>query len=138
MVINYYIQIINLTKNLLLSDLYFLNEAVESTIKSRKFLKCTYVFGFYLKEKSKEMKLFEHKQSLLESNADRLHELLENETIKTILALNDDSDFDNEFKKFKILIIDLLSATNKFLGNLMTEIENGMLHLIDNKKLLSI
>ena len=130
----YYIEVLNQTKNLPLSELYFLNDAIESMIKSRKFLKYTYVFGFYMLE-LKEKKFFEHRQSLLESNTDRLHELLENETITNIMAIYNFKEFLDEFTNFKNIIINLSAATDKYLTNLMTEIENGMMHLIDNTKL---
>jgi 6-phosphogluconate dehydrogenase len=83
----------------------------------------------------KEKKFFEHRQSLLESNTDKLHELLENETITNIMAIYNFKEFLDEFTNFKNIIINLSAATDKYLTNLMTEIENGMMHLIDNTKL---
>jgi len=133
---DYFVQLFNELKGVPIEELYFLREGVEGIIKGRNFLKYTYVFGYYiLDSKKKEKALFEHTQSLLEKNCDMLHEFLENETMRTILALIDYGDFTDEFKKFKNLIIDLNSATIKFLTNLLNDMENNMLHLIDPKRL---
>jgi hypothetical protein len=135
--IEYFILFFEGTKNIPLSELYFLREGVEITIKSRIFLKNTYIFGYYLNDQhKKEKKLFVHEQSLLETNADRLLELLENDTLNNILAISDYFEFTKEFKLFRDTIISLSSVTERFLKNLMTEIENNMLNLVDNKKLL--
>jgi ariadne-1 len=128
--IEYPIYHFNSLKNVSFPDLTFLRDGVETIIRSRRLLKYSYVFGYYLKD-VKEKQLFEHTQSLLESNADRLHELLENDTMQNILALVDYTEFTNEFKIFRNSIIDLYSATNKFIENLINSIENQMLHLVD-------
>jgi ariadne-1 len=122
-------------KNIPLFDLTFLRDSVETIIKSRRLLKYSYVFGFYLKDTCKQKQLFEHTQWKLESNADRLHELLENETMSTLMALSDFEDFTQSFQSFRNSIIDLYSATNTFIKNLLSEIENTMLDLVDYKKL---
>jgi hypothetical protein len=132
--IEYSIYHFNVLKNISLPDLTFLREGVETIIRSRRLLKYSYVFGFYLKE-IPEKTLFEHTQSLLESNADKLHELMESDTIQNMLALLDWDDFMSEFKVFRNSIIDLYSATNKFIENLLNAIENQMLHLVDYKKM---
>lgn len=122
-------------KNIVMSELSFLREAVEIVIKSRRLLKYSYVFGFYLKKKCQEKSLFEHIQSKLETHVDKLHEMLENQSLNTILALNSFEDFNEEFKNYRNLIIDLYSATSTFTGNFLVEIENKMLHLVDYKKI---
>jgi ariadne-1 len=132
--IEYNIYHFNTLKNISLPDLTFLREGVETIIRSRRLLKYSYVFGYYLLD-VKEKSLFEHTQSLLESNADRLHELMENDTMQNILALADYTEFYNEFKTFRNSIIDLFSATNKFVDNLLNSIENQMLHLVDYKRM---
>lgn len=65
------------TNNFIESEFIFLEAGIESVIKSRRLLKFSYVFGYYLFEECKEKLLFEHVQSKLESNADQLHEFLE-------------------------------------------------------------
>jgi ariadne-1 len=122
-------------KNIIMSELNFLREAVESVIKSRRLLKYSYVFGFYLKKKCKEGSLFEHIQSKLETNVDKLHELLENQSLSSILTLSDFEEFNEEFKNYRNRIIDLFTATNTFTGNFLIEIENKMLHIVDYKKI---
>lgn len=132
--IEYNIHLFNSLKGVPFPDLVFLREATESIVKSRRLLKYSYVFGFYLSNK-KEKDLFEHNQSLLEKNVNKLHELLENDTMNNIMALNDFDDFNHEFKVFRNSIIDLFTATNKFVTNLLTSIENNMLHLVDYSKM---
>lgn len=132
--IEYNIHLFNSLKNVPFPDLVFLRDATDSIIRSRRLLKYSYVFGYYLMNK-KEKDLFEHIQSLLEKNVNRLHELLENETMTNIMALNDFEDFNHEFTNFRNSIIDLYSATNKFVTNLLSSIENGMLHLVDYSKM---
>jgi hypothetical protein len=60
---------------------------------------------------------------------------LENQSLNTILAINSFEDFNEEFKNYRNLIIDLYSATSTFTGNFLVEIENKMLHLVDYKKI---
>lgn len=132
--IEYNIHLFNSMKNVPFPDLVFLRDATESIIASRRVLKNSYIFGYYLLN-NQEKDLFEHIQSLLEKNVNRLHELLENETMTTIMALRDFDDFNTEFLSFRNSIIDLYTATNKFVNNLLSSIENGMLHLVDYNRM---
>ena len=95
-------------KHLPYDELKFMEEAVETIIKARRTLKNTYIFGYYMKD-VKQRQLFEHNQYLLESNADRLHEMMENETKKKLLD------------------------TNNYEENLLNEIENNMMDLVEIK-----
>lgn len=131
--IEYSIHLFNSLKNIPFPDLIFLREGVETIIKSRRLLKNSYIFGYYLGSR-KEKDLFEHLQSLLEKNVNRLHELLENETMTNIMALSELDTFNKEFLTFRNCIIDLYTVTNRFIDNLLSSIENTMMHLIEYNK----
>jgi ariadne-1 len=119
-------------KNLPYEELKFMEEAVETIIKARRTLKNTYIFGFYMKNVN-QRQLFEHNQYLLESNADRLHEMMENETKKKLLDICIFEDFTKEWTLFKANVTNLSSATLKYLENLLIEIENNMMDLVELK-----
>lgn len=111
-------------------ELTFMTNAVETIINSRRTLKNTYVFGFYM-IKCNERELFEHNQFLLDRDTDRLHGMMEGETIKKILAIENYEEFTKSFIDFKNNVINLLTAINKYRGNLLDDIENKMLNLVD-------
>lgn len=76
-------------------------------------------------------KLIELQQHLLESNSDELHGLLEKNTMNTLLSIEDFDDFTNNLKIVKNQVVDLFTATNKFMTNLVDSIEPSMLDQID-------
>jgi len=117
-------------KSLPLSELEFLKEALNTVIKSKRTLKNTYVFGFYLKD-GNEKKLFEYSQSFLERNSDNLHQLIEQDTLLRIISEESYSSFTRKFTDFKNTIVNLCYATMKYQNNLLNEIENTMLQLLD-------
>lgn len=114
-------------------DLKFLLEGWKTILNSRKTLKNSYIFGFYLKDKSPHKSLFEFHQHLLESYSDKLHGLLENNMMSTLLALEELEEFNDNFKLVKNQVVDLYSATNKFMTNLLESIELSMIDQIDYK-----
>jgi ariadne-1 len=127
----------NFNFNFIESEIIFLKSAIDSVIKSRRLLKYSYIFGYYLFNECSERLLYEHIQSKLESNADRLHELLEGKYISDILTkANKESGIYNleEFRNFRKTVIDLSNVIDTFSENFLNEIENNMLHLVDYKK----
>lgn len=129
------IQHLNEIKGVPYIDLQFLNEGVKTIVNSRRTLMNSYIFGFYMKKDSKQKKLFEFHQSMLESYADKLHGLLERDTIRTLLALDSIDEFNDNLTLVKNQATDMYTATNKFLENLLTSIENNMMDQIDYKSL---
>jgi len=69
----------------------------------------------------------------LESNADRLHEMMENETKKNLLEIDNFEEFSKKWNLFKANVTNLSSATLKYLENLLSEIENNMMDLVEIK-----
>ena len=111
-------------------EVQFLTDAINTVIDCRRMLKNTYVFGYYLK-KCKEIALFEHNQSLLDANTDRLHEMLEQESIPNLFKLTQVSDFNIAFMSFRNKVINLMSSMQTYKTNLLDEIENKMINLIN-------
>lgn len=123
----------NMIKNLPYDELRFMEDAIETITKSRRTLKNTYIFGYYMKDGCKERQLFEHNQNLLEKDADKLHEMMENETKKKLLELENYERFMKEWNIFKANVINLSTVTIKYQENLLNEIENKMMDLVDYK-----
>jgi ariadne-1 len=121
-------------KNLPYDEVRFLEEAVETIVKSRRTLKHTYIFGYYMKT-CKERLLFEHNQYLLEKDADKLHEMMENESKRNLIDINNYEQFMKEWTIFKANVTNLATATVKYQENLLNEIENKMIDLVDYQNL---
>jgi len=117
-------------------EVLFLELGVNTIINSRRTLKYTYVFGYYMK-KCQEKSLFEHNQYLLDRDTDTLHGLMEGETIKKILKIENYEQFTKSFVEFKNRIINLVSTISNYKEKLLCEIENKMLDMIDFKAIES-
>ena len=113
-------------------ELKFMDEGVDTIIHSRRCLKYTYVFGFYM-IKCNEKTLFEHNQHLLDRDTDKLHGMMEGDMIRKILQTENYQEYNKSFTEFKNNVINLLSAINKYKENLLSEIENKMMDLVDYK-----
>lgn len=124
-------------KSLPLSEVEFLKEALNTVIKSKRTLKNTYVFGYYLKD-GNEKKLFEYSQSFLERNSDNLHQMIEQDTFLKIVSEESYSVFNKKFTEYKNTIVNLCFATMKYQNNLLNEIEATMIHLLDENLLNKI
>ncbi len=126
----------NETKHIPFEELRYLENAVEALIKSHRSLKSTYVFGFYMKEVN-ERGLFEHNQTLLEKEADSLHEKMEGDGLKQLLNIENKEEFDCKWNLFKSNVINLSSVTVKYLTNLINDIEMNLMEFVDYKNLHS-
>jgi len=123
----------NQIKFLPYDELRFLEDAVETIIKSLRTLKNTYIFGYYMKQDAKERHLFEHNQILLQQNADKLHEMMEDKTKNSLLEIDNYELFSKEWNTFKANVINLSTVTIKYQENLLNDIENKMMDLVDYK-----
>jgi ariadne-1 len=124
----------NKMKNVPFDELKFLEEAVEVIIKSRRTLKNTYVFGFYMKD-CQERQLFEHNQCLLERDADKLHEFMENDCKQKLLDTVNYEEFWKGWTLYKANVTNLAAVTVKYQENLLNDIEMKMMELVDYKAL---
>ena len=131
------IVLMNKNKKVNFDDLHFLETALDIVLSCQRTLKNTYIFGYYMQntsyssdEKSSKIvkvkTLFEYQQKLLEDNVQKLLELLEDNSINTLIDCDNSKDFNKEFANFKGKIINLYKATEKFQLNLEEEIEHKM------------
>jgi len=123
----------NTVKLLPYEDLKFLQTALELIVKCRRTLKNTYIFGYYIIDNSQQKPLFEHNQWMLEKNADRLHELMEGDTLPKLLKTENQEDFNNGWKNFKGDVINLTTVTTNYQESLLSEIETKMLEIVNYK-----
>mmetsp|Transcript_7976 Transcript_7976/g.9120 ORF Transcript_7976/g.9120 Transcript_7976/m.9120 type:complete len:558 (-) Transcript_7976:1248-2921(-) len=94
-------------------DVQFLDQAVQQVIESRKVLKYTYAFAYYLPDGPKKV-LFEHNQADLESYTEKLSELSE----KPVEQLK------------RTEVINYTRVTAKFIKSLLQSVEQeGMVEL---------
>lgn len=117
-------------KNMALSELKFLDDAINTIIDCRRMLKFSYVFGYYLRE-SKEILLYEHNQYMLDIQTDRLHEMCENQDIPNIIKISNYEEFNKNLLNFRAHIVNLMSSIKNFKENLLREIEGKMEKNID-------
>ncbi|EOA29105.1 hypothetical protein CARUB_v10025372mg, partial [Capsella rubella] len=107
------------------TEFEFIVEAWHQIIECRRFLKWTYVYGFYLPPREHAKKeLFEYLQGDAESSLDRLHHCVETELKQFIHKT--DADSTKKFDSFRKKLIDLTSVTKKFFENLVTALENDL------------
>ena len=109
-------------------ELIFLDNAVQSVTDCHRILKNTYIFGYYMKEnkgsKNGVNSLYIHHQEMLRREADLLHELLEMQELPNIININNLEEFNKEFANYKGRVLSLMSATSKFIENILVDIEN--------------
>lgn len=116
------------------TDNMFLNEGLNIVEKGRRVLMHTYIFGYFLNSKSKNKLLFEHNQELLERNCDYLHEILENESLLNILKESDFDIFKIKYTEYKAVIINYSGVTNRYIDNLINDIETKIIGDVIYKK----
>lgn len=123
--IQQYKKILETKKNQSHSELVFFDEAIETVVDCHRILKNTYIFSYYMKRTNNiKCKLYEHNQSILSSQSDKLHELLELDELPNILKINEYDKFDKEFSQYKGHIMGLIGSTMKYRESLLSEIEN--------------
>ena len=112
-------------------DLQFINDALECIKNSKKILKNSYIFGYYMKD-TEQKKLFKDSQGNLEYNTENLHKLLIDEHLNLIIESN---SFDSKvlFTNYKISIINLIDSINKNRNTFVEEIENKYISDLDNE-----
>jgi ariadne-1 len=95
------------------TDVEYLKDAVEQTIRCRRVLKYTYVLGYFLVDGTAEQTLFEHHQEMLEKNTERLQEQTELPVAKLDRAT----------------IVNLARVTEKFMSSLLESLSGGVVHI---------
>ena len=117
--------------NLDYNDVQFINDALECVINSKRILKNSYMFGYYMKD-TEQKKLFENSQGKLEYNTEDLHKLLIDGKLDLIIR-TDTFDYKVLFTNYKISVINLIDTVNKYRNTFVEEIENKYISYIDNE-----
>lgn len=126
------IELISGLFNLPKTELSFINEAFINIYKNKNNIKNSYIFGYFMKDNDKK-KLFEVKQGLLESNVEKLHKMLIDDTINNMIQTENFDLFNELFNGFRNTVINLIEIINRYAKNLFEEIENFFISEIDAK-----
>merc|ERR1719217_1971118 len=86
------------SNNFLEKDVHFLDVAVCEIRDCRRFLKWTYVFGYFSSFSERQRELFEFHQGQLEGTVDRLSDIMEN-TDWRAMALKEDGRLESPDRK---------------------------------------
>ncbi|KAK1391242.1 putative E3 ubiquitin-protein ligase ARI5 [Heracleum sosnowskyi] len=101
----------------------FLTEAWKQIVECRRFLKWTYVYGYYMPEHANsKTTLFEYLQGEAEMALERLHDCAEN-TLNLCLKFDDTT---NKFETLEVELLDRTAVTKKHFKNLLQGISDGL------------
>ena len=98
-----------------ISELTFLEDAIEEVISCRLVLKYTCVYGYYLEDEQKRA-IFQFQHENLEKNCDKLHELTEKPLDPFI---KEDVTDRSPFYLYRSELINYYKVTRKFYENLL-------------------
>eukprot|EP00727_Mastigamoeba_balamuthi_P011001 m51a1_g6523 putative ariadne-like ubiquitin ligase (529) ;mRNA; r:301525-303567 len=101
------------------ADTKFLYEAVDMLIQCRKVLEYSYVYGYFLDNKSKERQLFEYLQEDVEKYTNHLSSLFET-------ALEKIADY-HAFVRWKEEVTNYTRVTMKYLEHFSQGVANGLI-----------
>jgi ariadne-1 len=107
-------------------DKKFIYEAFNTIIDSKRTLKYTYIFGFFLKNTNKR-EFFEHLQGLLEYFTEQLHKLILCENMDIYISNRNRG----EFLKYKQEIVDKIPVINKYKNSLIIDAEDNFSQDLD-------
>ena len=106
------------------SELGYFDEALNTVIDCHRVLKNTHIFMYYMKQNNNKVKLFQHTQSILSTQSDILHELLELNELPDIMKIDNFDEFNKKYLSYKGHIISLISSIAKYRENILVDIEN--------------
>lgn len=125
------ISILTAVHSLNSEDLNLFRDAVETVIKTKKILKNSYIFGYYMKN-TEQKKLFEKSQEDLELKTGKLHKLLIDEQLNIIIQSFSDN-FHHLFFQYKFSLKSLINTINKNRESFIEEIEYKYFSDLDEK-----
>ena len=120
-------------KNLPILETKFIIEAINTTIKGKRLLKNTYIFGYYMKDEKKPF--FEHEQGILQYWTEELHRHLIDDQLNNIIQEDRYTEFTNKFKDYKNTLNSIIGSIQKYSKGLIDDIENNFITEIDYKLL---
>ena len=111
-------------------DIKLIEEAFETVVTTKKILKNSYIFGYYMKN-CEQKKLFEKSQGELEYKIENLNKLLINEQLNIIIqsGLENDDIFLNYIESLKSLIDEINKVKKLFID----DIECKYISFLDEK-----
>ena len=128
------INILITLKNMPILEMKFVNEAIDTTIKGKKLLKNTYIFGYYMKDNEKK-DYFEHEQGILQYWTEELHRHLIDEQLSEIIVEDNFISFTEKLKNYKNSVNNIIASIEKYSKGLIDDIENNFISEIDYKLL---
>ena len=115
-------------------EMKFVNEAIDTTIKGKKLLKNTYIFGCYMKDNEKK-DYFEHEQGILQYWTEELHRYLSDDQLSLAIEEDNYNSFTEKFKNYKNAVNNIIESIEKYSKGLIDDIENNFISEIDYKLL---
>ena len=131
--INYYISELS-KKDLLDSDLQFLNEILDLIKDYYNFHKYLSIFRYFLINDVDD-NFLDYNFSFLNNQNNKSLELLEFDNIQNLLKISDTSNFKHQFLEFKEQFLYLIKSIKIYKNNIIQEIEKNIFGKIDYKLL---
>ena len=131
--INYYISELA-QKNLLDSDLQFLNEILDLIKDYYKFYKYLSIFRYFLIIDVDD-NFLDYNLSFLNNQINKSLELLEFDSLLNLLEISDATNFKHQFIKFKEQLLYLIKSIKIYKNNIIQEIEKNIFGKVDYKLL---
>ena len=117
-------------KNILESDLIFLEDAKTTILDCNRALKYIFIFQYYLNDEDAE-ELINNDLDILQNQMDSLLELIELDHLPNIIKIFNKDNFKKKFLEYKDHIISLVNSTENFKKNLIEAIQNNFYDKID-------
>ena len=121
-------------KNMPILEMKFVNEAIDTTIKGKRLLKNTYIFGYYMKDNEKKQ-YFEHEQGILQYWTEELHRYLIDDQLSMVIMEDNYTNFAEKLKNYKNSVNNIIESIEKYSKGLIDDIENNFISEIDYKLL---
>jgi ariadne-1 len=112
----------------------FYLEACELVYRSKLALSYTYAYGYFLESINKQW-FFEFIQGELESNMIKLDEKLNYDLDKSLLDEDGFYKINSKFLNFRMIVVDMTLVLKKYFDHCLTQIENGLPDVFDEKQL---
>ena len=122
------------SKNMPILEMSFITDAIDTTIKGKRLLKNTYIFGYYMKDNEKKP-YFEHEQGILQYWTEELHRHLIDDQLYTVLEEDNYTSFAEKLKNYKNSVNNIIGSIEKYSKGLIDDIENNFISEIDYKLL---
>ena len=124
-------------KYLFEEEVKFLDEALEVIINCTRLLKYIFIYGFFLCDNA-NITLFEYNYQFLQTQIDKLLEMIELQKLSTIISVLSQNNFKKMFLDYKDHILSLIKSIQTYKNNLINEIDNSLYDKIDYKRIAKL